>query len=71
MSQTTVLQIKGIHCGACEKVISRRLGKLSGVSNVKVSLNEGTAEIQSEEKITIEEASSILSGTDYQIINSN
>lgn len=71
MSQTTVLQINGMHCGACEKVISKRLGKLPGVSNVKVSLNEGTAEIESEEKITIEEASSILTGTDYQVINSN
>ncbi|MCR4305798.1 MAG: cation transporter [Candidatus Daviesbacteria bacterium] len=71
MSQTTVLQIKGMHCGACEKVISRRLGKLPGVSNVKVSLNEGTAEIESEEKITLEEASSILEGTDYQVTNSN
>ncbi len=71
MSQTTVLEIKGMHCGACEKVISKRLGKLPGVSNVKVSLNEGTAEIESEEKITPEEASSILTGTDYQVINSN
>lgn len=71
MSQTTVLEIKGMHCGACEKVISKRLGKLPGVSNVKVSLNEGTAEIESEEKITLEEASSILTGTDYQVINSN
>lgn len=71
MSQTTVLQIKGMHCGACEKVISKRLGKLPGVSNVKVSLHEGTAEIESEEKITSEEASTILEGTDYQVINSN
>lgn len=71
MSQTTILQIKGMHCGACEKVISRRLGKLPGVRNVKVSLNDGTAEIQSEQKVIIEDASVILTGTDYHVVNSN
>jgi copper chaperone CopZ len=70
MSQTTTIQIKGMHCGACEKVISRRLSKLPGVSGVTVSPQQNTAQIVADREISHQEVSDTLAGTEYQVINS-
>ncbi|PIY71868.1 hypothetical protein COY87_03915 [Candidatus Roizmanbacteria bacterium CG_4_10_14_0_8_um_filter_33_9] len=69
MSQTTKLQLSGLTCGACEKVISKRLQKIEGVQEVHVSSQNGATSIIASRPISKEEVVSALEGTHYKVIN--
>lgn len=70
-SYTKYLTISGMSCGACQKVIERRFSKIDGVHKVKVSVNEGKAEVQTEKDISLNDFQNTLEGTYYQITNLN
>lgn len=69
MIQTTKLQLSGLTCGACEKVISKRLQKIAGVQEVHVSSQNGATSITASRPISKEEVASALEGTHYKVIN--
>ncbi len=69
MVQTTRLQLSGLTCGACEKVIGNRIKKIEGVEEVHVSPVNGFASIISPRKIEIQEVETVLQGTHYKVIN--
>jgi copper chaperone CopZ len=68
MKYTTKLQLSGLSCGACEKVISKRLQKLKGVEEVRVSLQNEQASITAGRNITKDEVAQALLGTHYKVI---
>ena len=68
MVQITKLQLSGLTCGACEKVISNRLKTIEGVSEVQVSAKNGFTSIAAIRLITNEEIKKALTGTHYEII---
>ena len=70
MVQTTRLQLSGLTCGACEKVISKRLKTIQDVDEVHVSSANGFASIIAKRVIDIQEVKSALQGTHYKVINS-
>lgn len=70
MVQTTRLQLSGLTCGACEKVISRRLKTIQDVEEVHVSSVNGFASIIAKRLIDIQEVKNVLQGTHYKVINS-
>ncbi|WP_408011489.1 copper chaperone CopZ [Pseudalkalibacillus sp. A8] len=39
------LKVSGMSCGHCVKTIEGNIGKLNGVTSVKVNLNEGTVDL--------------------------
>lgn len=69
MAQTTKLQLSGLTCGACEKVISKRLQKIDGVQEVNVSSENGATSITASRSISKQEVITALEGTHYKVIN--
>jgi len=67
-SQITKVQLSGITCSACQKVIGKRLKSISGVTDVKVELENGFTAIAANRKISNEVITDALSDTDYKII---
>lgn len=62
----TNIKISGMHCGACQKVIEKKLMKIEGVEKVNVELS-GEAAITANRSIKIDEIKLALKGTDYQV----
>ncbi|MEK7460700.1 MAG: heavy metal translocating P-type ATPase [Patescibacteria group bacterium] len=46
MTKQINLAIKGMTCGACEKLITRKLEPLLGVSSIKISAKDGTGQLE-------------------------
>lgn len=61
------IQLTGLTCGACQKLITKRIMKIKGIKDVKVELN-GKTEINAERNIPNEEIMKVLEGTEYKII---
>lgn len=59
-------KILGMHCGACQKVIGKKLAKIEGVTGVSASLN-GDVSVSAGRVIDIDEVRLALEGTDYQV----
>ncbi|QGQ47938.1 copper chaperone CopZ [Metabacillus sediminilitoris] len=43
--ETVTLKVEGMSCNHCVNAIESNVGKLQGVSNVKVNLDNGTVEV--------------------------
>ena len=55
-----------MHCGACQKVIEKKLMKIEGVEKVSVELS-GEAIVTANRSINIDEVKLALKGTDYKV----
>ena len=60
------IKISGLTCEACQKLITKRLTKVTGVENVTVALS-GQADIVAQREITNQEIMQALEGTKYQL----
>lgn len=69
MKYTTKLQMSGLTCAACEKVIGKRLQTIEGVEAVHVSAQNEQASVIAERSITKDEIIQALSGTHYKVIS--
>lgn len=63
---TTKVKLSGLHCPACQKLTSRIIGKIDGVSAVAVDLEKSEATIFANGEVTIEEINKVFEGTNYQ-----
>lgn len=64
---TTTLQLKGLTCSACQKLITKRISKIPDVTTIDVALS-GETTINASRKIDLQEVSTVLEGTQYTII---
>lgn len=64
---TQTIQLDGLYCDACVITISRRIKRIPGVMETKVSLEKQTAEITSKRNIEKTEFVQALSGTHYEV----
>ncbi|OGK20690.1 hypothetical protein A3C23_05865 [Candidatus Roizmanbacteria bacterium RIFCSPHIGHO2_02_FULL_37_13b] len=71
MLQTTNMQLSGLTCSACEKVITKRLKTITDVQEVEVQVQKGTASIIASRSIGIDEVSQALIGTHYKVVDNN
>ena len=69
MAQTAKFQLSGLTCGACEKVISKRLQKIEGVREIHVTAQNGEASITSSRPISKDEITQALHDTHYKVIS--
>lgn len=69
MTQTTQFQLSGLTCGACEKIISKRLKTIEGVVDVQVSSLNGVTSVIASRTIDQQEIKSALQGTHYKVIS--
>lgn len=65
------IKISGITCGACVKLIKKRVGKLIGVTDVIIKDNNGDTTIVSTNELKESDISTALSGMPYTISGVN
>lgn len=53
--QTELLKVTGMTCGGCTSKVTNALKAIAGVSNVNVSLTDGEASVQYDERLTSSE----------------
>lgn len=68
MQHITKLQLSGLTCSACERVISSRLKTIADVKAVAVQVSSGIATITASRTISNEEVTKVLHNTHYKII---
>ncbi len=61
---TSTFQLTGLTCGACVKLIQKKLGRIPEVQNVQADLT-GAVTVSADREVSKEEISSALSGTSY------
>ena len=66
--QTQKLQISGITCDACIKLITRRFAKIEGVSQVVAVDKSGMAQVCVESLLPDTVYAQALSGTPYTVV---
>ena len=59
-------KVLGIHCGACQKVIEKKLLKVEGVSQVNAEAN-GDVSVLANRAINLDEVKLALEGTEYTV----
>jgi copper chaperone CopZ len=57
-------KVSGMHCGACQKVIEKKLSKIEGVDGVNVN-PEGDLSVLASRSISLNEVKLALEGTEY------
>ena len=50
--QTEHMKVTGMTCGGCTKNVTHALRAIAGVGDVKVSLSDGEATVQYDERVT-------------------
>ena len=61
------INLSGLKCNACIKLVKSKVGKIDGIKSVEVNLSGETC-IISERLVTSDEIKHALSGTDFGII---
>ena len=61
------INLSGLKCNACVKLVKSKVGKIDGIKSVEVNLTGETC-IISERLVTRDEIKYALSGTDFGII---
>lgn len=64
---TQKVKLNGLTCGACQKLISKRISKIDGVDSVSVELN-GHTDIIAQRAIANNEIIKALEGTQYNLV---
>lgn len=59
-------KILGMHCGACQKIIEKKLSKIAGVTGVNANLN-GDVSVTAGRTIGVNEIQLALEETDYTV----
>ncbi len=62
------LQLSGLTCDACMRVIEKRIKKIIDVHDVKIDLL-GNTEILSDRQINPNEVIKVLEGTHYKVVS--
>ncbi len=57
-------KVSGMHCGACQKVIEKKISKIEGVDGVSVS-PDGDLSVSASRSISLDEVKLALEGTEY------
>ncbi|WP_047536710.1 heavy-metal-associated domain-containing protein [Methylotenera versatilis] len=70
--QAEIIQVTGMTCGGCTSNVTQALKTVNGVNDVTVSLSDGKATVQYDEKLTSpEQLKSAVIGAGYGVDTSN
>ncbi|MBS4200345.1 copper chaperone CopZ [Bacillus sp. FJAT-49732] len=62
------LHVEGMSCGHCVKAVEGSVGKLQGVSNVKVNLEGGTVEVDfNNQQVSVDEIKESIDDQGYEV----
>ncbi len=65
---STNIQLKGLSCSACQKIVEKRLKNITGVEGVTVDLETGKVQITADKSINNNEISDALNDTDFKLV---
>lgn len=65
------IKISGITCDACVRLIKRKVGKLTGVTDVIIKNNNGDTTIVSNKELEASDVRTVLSGLPYTVSGVN
>lgn len=66
--ETILLNVKGMSCNHCVKAVESSVGSLDGVSEVKVNLEAGTAEVTYDQGVvSIDEIKETIEDQGYDV----
>ncbi|MFD2212602.1 MULTISPECIES: copper chaperone CopZ [Bacillaceae] len=67
--QKIILTVNGMSCGHCVNAIEGNVGKLNGVSQVKVHLNEGKVELEfNPEVVSLDTIKETIDDQGYDVV---
>jgi copper chaperone len=70
--QTELLKVTGMTCGSCTGSVTHALKAIAGVGEVKVSLSDGEATVQYDERLTSpEQLKSAVEGAGFGVDATN
>ena len=70
--QAEIIKVTGMTCGGCTANVTKALKTINGVNDVTVSLSDGKATVQYDEKLTSpEQLKSAVIGAGYGVDTSN
>lgn len=67
--QIQTIKISGITCGACVKLITRKLNRMEGVNEVISVSDTGEAKVAVDVRFTKDAYIQALAGTPYEIVS--
>lgn len=65
---TSTFQIKGMHCDACARLITKRVNGIDG-AQVQYITPDGELVVQSENQVSVDDVRGVLQGTSYTVEN--
>ena len=66
MSKILQLKISGMHCGSCAKIIKMNIEEVSGVSEIKIDAENGTASVNAEDFVKTEDVLAKIKEAGYE-----
>ena len=70
--QTELLKVTGMTCGGCTSNVTDALKAVTGVGDVRVSLRDGEATVQYDERVTsLDKLKSAVKGAGYGVDATN
>lgn len=66
-TRKVTIEIEGMHCASCASNIERSLSKISGVSNIKVSVLMGKAFADCSQKVKEKDLSEAVAKTGFKV----
>ena len=66
--EKVTLKIEGMMCKHCQKHVHDALAKMDGVENVEVSLENNSAEVTANKKISTEDFAKVISDAGYELV---
>lgn len=62
------LQVEGMSCGHCVKAVEGSVGKLQGVSEVKVNLEAGTVDVEfNNQQVSVDQIKETIDDQGYDV----
>lgn len=68
MTNSQTIQLSGMTCPACEKLVSKRLEKIIGVENVAADHQTGRVLLTADRDIPVGEIKLALANTQYTLL---
>lgn len=65
---TTTYTVSGMTCGHCVNSVSTEIGKLTGVSNVRVDLATGVVTVESEQPLDDDAVVAAVDEAGYEVV---
>ncbi len=66
--ENVTLNVEGMSCGHCVKAVEGSVGKLTGVSNVKVHLENGTVDVEyNNEEVSLDAIKETIDDQGYDV----